>query len=188
MPMKVDFVETELPGVLEVHTQVARDDRGFFTELHSQRAWAQAGFEANFVQDNLSESRRGVLRGIHYQIEPHAMGKLVRVLNGSIFDVAIDLRRGSPTFGGWIGRELSADQPMALWVPAGFGHGFMALADRSLVLYKCTGFHAPESERSLNYADPEIGIEWPFAPEHLSQKDADAPMLSGADYNFEYTE
>lgn len=188
MPMKVDFVPTELPDVLEVHTQVARDDRGFFTELHAARAWSQAGFNADFVQDNLSESHRGVLRGIHYQIQPNAMGKLVRVLTGSIFDVAVDLRRGSPTFGRWVGRELTADRAMALWVPEGFGHGFMALADRSLVLYKCTGFHAPESERSLNYADPQIGIAWPFAPVQLSQKDADAPMLADADYNFEYTE
>lgn len=188
MPMKVDLVETELPGVLEVHTQVARDDRGFFTELHSQRAWADAGLEADFVQDNLSESHRGVLRGIHYQIEPEAMGKLVRVLTGSIFDVAVDLRRGSPTFGRWVGRELTADQPVALWVPAGFGHGFMALDDHSLVLYKCTGFHAPAFERSLNYADPEVGIEWPFEPTTVSQKDKDAPMLAGADYNFQYSE
>ena len=188
MPMRVDFVETELPGVLEVHTQIARDDRGFFTELHSQRAWSAAGLVTEFVQDNLSESRRGVLRGLHYQIDPHAMGKLVRVLTGAIFDVAVDLRRGSPTFGKWIGRELSADRQIALWVPAGFGHGFLALADHSLVLYKCTGFHVPDAERSLNFADPEIGVDWPFAPEHLSGKDAEAPMLAQADYNFKYTE
>jgi dTDP-4-dehydrorhamnose 3,5-epimerase len=188
MPMKVEFVATEIPDVLEVHGQVARDDRGFFTELHSQRAWSNAGFKVQFVQDNLSESRRGVLRGLHYQINPRAMSKLVRVLRGSIFDVAVDLRRGSPTFGRWVGRELSAANGAALWVPAGFGHGFLALEDSSLVLYKCTGFHAPETERSLNYADPQLGIEWPFLPTHLSQKDADAPMLAAADYNFDYTE
>lgn len=188
MPMQVHFVETELPGVLEVHTQIARDDRGFFTELHSQRVWAEAGFDADFVQDNLSESHRGVLRGLHFQVNPHAMGKLVRVLTGAIFDVAVDLRRGSPTFGEWIARELSAANQLALWVPAGFGHGFMAIEDRSLVLYKCTGFHAPESERSVNYADPELAIRWPFDPIHVSKKDAEAPMLAHADYNFEYTE
>lgn len=188
MPMMVDFVETELPGVLEVHTQVIRDNRGFFTELHSARVWAEAGFDAEFVQDNLSESRRGVLRGIHYQIEPQAMGKLVRVLTGAIFDVAVDLRRGSPTFKQWIGRTLSADRPIALWVPPGFGHGFMALEDQSLVLYKCTGFHAPEFERSIHFADPDIGIQWPFEPDEVSSKDAGAPTLADAEYNFQYSE
>lgn len=186
--MKVDFVETELPGVLEVHTQVARDTRGFFTELHSSRAWADAGFNREFVQDNLSESRRGVLRGLHYQLAPAAQGKLVRVLNGAIFDVAVDLRRNSPTFKRWIGRELRADRPMALWIPEGFGHGFLALTDQSLVLYKCTEFHAPELERSLNYADAALRIAWPFEPEHVSEKDAKAPALADAEYNFEYTE
>lgn len=188
MPMKAAVVPTELPGVVEVHTLVARDDRGYFTESYSKQAWAEAGFEAGFVQDNLSHSRKGTLRGLHYQINPDAIGKLVRVLSGSVYDVAVDLRRGSPTFGGWVGRELSAENRIALWVPAGFGHGFLALEDDTLVLYKCTGFHTPGSERSLNYADPAIGIAWPIEATLLTQKDADAPMLADAEYNFDYTE
>lgn len=188
MPMKASIVETELSGVVEVHTQIAGDDRGFFTESYSKQAWADAGFEADFVQDNLSRSGKGTLRGMHYQIDPHGMGKLVRVLTGSIYDVAVDLRRGSPNFGQWVGRELNAENRIALWVPNGFAHGFLALEDDSLVLYKCTGFHVPEAERSLNYADPTIGIQWPESPSVVAPKDAEAPMLEAADYNFVYRE
>lgn len=188
MPMEASITETELPGVWELHTGLIHDDRGFFSELYSSRAWAEAGIDAEFVQDNLSESKEGVLRGMHYQMNPHAINKFVRVLRGRIFDVAVDLRKGSPTFGRWVGRELSAENGIALWIPAGFAHGFMALDDHSLVLYKQTGFHVPESERSLNYADPTIGIEWPREPALVSDKDRNAPMLDAVETNFEYAE
>ncbi|HEO70526.1 MAG TPA: dTDP-4-dehydrorhamnose 3,5-epimerase, partial [Candidatus Hydrogenedentes bacterium] len=136
--------------------------------------------------DNLSLSAKGTLRGMHYQIEPHAMGKLVRAITGAVFDVAVDLRRGSPTFGKWVGRMLSEGNPAAMWVPPGFAHGFVALEDHTLVYYKCTRLYAPQAERSLSYADPEVGIEWPMQPTVISPKDAEAPLLREADYNFTY--
>lgn len=186
MPMPVEFRETEIDGILEVVTKAFSDDRGFFSEVYSKAVWANGGFHGNFVQDNLSLSRQGTLRGLHYQIEPHGMGKLVRTVTGSVFDVAVDLRRGSPTFGKWIGRELSGANGLALWIPAGFAHGFVALEDKSLVLYKCTEMHVPESERSVSYKDPAIGIAWPLEPTIISAKDAQAPMLADAVYNFVY--
>ncbi len=184
MPVPVKFIETELPGVLEVEVPRYGDDRGFFSEVHSQKNWEAAGFTGTFVQDNLSQSDRGTLRGMHYQLDPHGMGKLVRVLSGSVFDVAVDLRIGSPTFGRWVGSTLSAENHLALWVPAGFAHGFLALEDKSLVYYKCTGHYAPESERVVSFNDPEIGIEWPFEPTIIGPRDVDAPMLKEADHNF----
>jgi dTDP-4-dehydrorhamnose 3,5-epimerase len=186
MPMPVKVAPTEIPEVLVVETGVAKDDRGFFSETYSARMFEQAGFRATFVQDNVSGSRRGTVRGLHYQIEPHPMGKLVRVLRGSIFDVAVDIRRGSPTFGKWVGRTLTGDNRLSLWVPAGFAHGFLALEDDTLVLYKCTEIHTPESERAIHFADPEIGIAWPIAATLVTPKDAAAPPLASADFNFRY--
>lgn len=183
MPMPVDITETEIEGVLVVETGCARDDRGWFSELYSRRTWSAQGFEKTFVQDNLSWSRRGTLRGLHYQLSTHPMGKLVRALTGAVFDVAVDLRRGSSTFGKWVGRELTADNRLALWVPSGFAHGFLALDD-ALVLYKCTGTHAPEAERAVHYADPEIGIAWPAEPTLVSAKDRAAPPLAEAEHDF----
>lgn len=187
MPAPVDIRQTELQGVLEVEAKIFPDDRGFFTETYNRETWAAEGFNESFVQDNLSLSKAGTLRGMHYQIDPHAMGKLVRVLTGAVYDVAVDLREGSPTFGKWIGRELSAENGLMLWIPAGFAHGFVALADDTLVYYKCTGTHAPESERAVRYNDPVIGIAWPQAPTIVSPKDADAPLLADAEYNFRFT-
>lgn len=186
MPMPVEFRETEIPGVLEAVCSFFGDDRGFFSELYNADVWRAAGFRETFVQDNLSLSARGTLRGLHYQLDPHAMGKLVRVLNGAIFDVAADLRRGSPTFGRWVARELSAENRLALWVPGGFAHGFVALADDTLVLYKTSATHHPESERAIAWNDPDIGIAWPVAPTALSAKDAAAPPLREAEYNFTF--
>ena len=186
MPMPVEFRKTEIEGILEVATKAFNDDRGFFSEVYSAGVWAAEGFRESFVQDNLSLSRKGTLRGLHYQIEPRGMGKLVRTVSGSVFDVAVDLRRGSPTFGKWIGRELSAANMLALWIPAGFAHGFVALEDNSLVLYKCTEMHAPEAERSVSYKDPEINIAWPVPPAIISPKDMQAPLLKDAEYNFVY--
>ena len=186
MPMPVEIKETEIQGVLEIRVKVFNDHRGFFTETYNHETWTEKGFDGTFLQDNLSQSCKGTLRGMHYQIEPRPMGKLVRAILGSVFDVAVDLRQGSPTFGQWIGRELSAENGLMLWIPAGFAHGFVALEDGTLVYYKCTGTHAPETERALNYADPEVGIDWPLDPTVISEKDAAAPGLREAEYNFAY--
>ena len=187
MPMPVTIEPAPLDGLLIVKTGVFQDERGFFSESYSRDMWKAAGFEESFVQDNLSKSRKGTLRGMHYQIQPEGMGKLVRCIQGSVFDVAVDLRQGSPSFGKWFGLELTGENHLALWVPAGFAHGFVALSDDSLVHYKCTGHHAPTYERALNYACPKVGIEWPMAPSVITQKDQDAPMLDDVDTNFVYS-
>lgn len=186
MPMPVEFESTEIDGVLVVKTGLFSDHRGFFSETYSRDVWAEKGFKETFVQDNLSKSAKGTLRGMHYQLAAHGMGKLVRVVQGAIFDVAVDLRRGSPTFGRWVGRELTGENHRALWVPVGFAHGFVALEEDTTVWYKCTGHHAPQSERSLNYNDAQVGIQWPVEPTVISTKDAAAPGLDAAEYDFEY--
>jgi dTDP-4-dehydrorhamnose 3,5-epimerase len=186
MPMTVEFTKTEIADVLEVKTGQFDDDRGFFTETYSLPTWEAGGFDKVFVQDNLSRSCKGTLRGMHYQLSTRGMGKLVRVVRGAVFDVAVDLRRKSPTFGKWVGRTLSAENGLSLWVPVGFAHGFIALEDETLVWYKCTGAHAPETERSLRYSDPSVAVEWPIKPTVISQKDADAPLLADAEYDFVY--
>ena len=184
MPMPVTIKETEMQGVLEVYTGVVEDDRGFFSESHSAKMWEEAGFQETFVQDNLSKSSRGTLRGMHYQLDPHGMGKLVRCVQGAVFDVAVDLRAGSPTYSKWVGRELSGSNHLSLWVPVGFAHGFVALEDDTLVHYKCTGMHEPDAERAVSYKDPTIAIEWPLEPSVITQKDEDAPLLADAEANF----
>ncbi len=173
---------TALPEVVLVEPRVFGDDRGFFYESWNSRAFAEAGLETNFVQDNHSRSARGVLRGLHYQVQ-HAQGKLVRVVAGAAFDVAVDLRRSSPRFGQWVGVELSAANKRMLWVPPGFAHGFLALQDGTEFLYKCTDFYAPEHERALLWSDPAIGIEWPLEglEPALSGKDAAGTPLAEAE-------
>lgn len=159
------------------------DDRGFFMESYNARAFAEAtGWEPNFVQDNHSKSQRGVLRGLHYQLPPHAQGKLVRVVTGAVFDVAVDLRRYSPTFGQWVGQVLSADNRQQLWIPPGFAHGFLTLTDTADFLYKTTSYYAPASERAIAWDDPAIGIDWPAASELLvSEKDRKGMALGEAE-------
>lgn len=186
MPMPVEFSKTEIEDVLEVKTGLFEDDRGFFTETYSLPVWQAGGFDGVFVQDNLSRSAKGTLRGMHYQLSTHGMGKLVRVVKGSVFDVAVDLRKGSPSFGKWVGRTLSDENALSLWIPEGFAHGFVALEEDTLVWYKCTGSHAPEAERALNYRDPEVAIEWPIEPTIISAKDADAPMFGDVESDFVY--
>lgn len=186
MPSPAQFTETELPGIFEIEAKAFADERGYFTEIYAQSSWEAAGFPQTFLQDNLSVSAKGTLRGMHYQLSPHGQGKFVRVLRGAVFDVAVDLRRGSPHFGGWVGRCLSEENRLGLWVPAGFAHGFVAQEDDTLVLYKCNSLYHPESERSLLYNDPEIGIEWPTEPTIVSEKDAAAPSLADAEYNFDF--
>jgi len=187
MPMPVTLEATPIADLLVVKTGVLHDARGYFSETHSQRMWREAGFDATFVQDNLSKSSKGTLRGLHYQIEPEGMGKLVRCLQGAVFDVAVDLRKGSPTYGKWHGLELSGKNHLSFWVPAGFAHGFVALEDNTLVHYKCTAHHAPDCERALHYACPKVGIQWPMAPTVITEKDEAAPGLDDVDTNFVYS-
>jgi dTDP-4-dehydrorhamnose 3,5-epimerase len=173
--------ETSLPGVLLLEPRTFRDARGFFLESWNARSFAEAtGRDAAFVQDNPSRSARNVLRGMHYQlVRPQA--KLVRVVKGEVFDVAVDLRRGSPTFGRWTGAVLSAENGQQMWVPEGFGHGFLVLSDIADVLYKTTDYWYPEHERALVWNDPSVGIDWPLQDEPiLAAKDAAAPALDQA--------
>jgi len=175
---------TALPGVLILEPKVFADDRGFFMESFNQRVFeAAVGESVVFVQDNHSCSQRGVLRGLHYQLPPHAQGKLVRVVRGSAFDVAVDIRRGSPSFGRWAGAVLDAQGLRQLWIPPGFAHGFLALEDDTHFLYKTTDYYARDCERAIAWNDPSIAIDWPaidMAP-LLAAKDAAAPNLTEAD-------
>ena len=170
----MEFKKTSLKDVLLIVPKVFGDERGFFMETWSERVFADAGIDVEFVQDNLSRSRRGILRGLHYQTT-QTQGKLVRVISGAVFDVVVDMRRHSPTFGRWYGVELSADNKLMLWVPPGFAHGFYVLSEEAEFFYKCTDFYHPQSEVAMRWDDPEIGIEWPLAiggPPQLSPKDA----------------
>lgn len=164
---------TAIPDVLIIEPQVFGDDRGFFLESFNQRAFSQAtGLDVQFVQDNHSRSARGVLRGLHYQVPPKAQGKLVRVARGAVFDVAVDIREGSPTWGQWVGTELSEGNQRQLWVPPGFAHGFLVTSEWADCLYKTTDYYASEHERCLAWDDPAIGIQWPLdGPPLLSTKD-----------------
>jgi len=172
---------TALPDILLIEPRVFGDERGFFFESYSRRALAEAGFAAEFVQDNHSRSARGVLRGLHYQIE-HAQGKLVRVTAGEVFDVAVDMRKSSPTFGRSMGMPLSAENRRMLWIPPGFAHGFLVLSDAADFLYKTTDYWYPQFERTLLWNDPALGIAWPLAgAPTLAAKDASGRPLALAD-------
>jgi dTDP-4-dehydrorhamnose 3,5-epimerase len=175
----LNFIETSLPGVILIEPKVLADDRGFFLESYHLGRFRENGLDATFVQDNHSRSRRGVLRGLHYQ-EPNGQGKLVRCTRGVLFDVAVDIRRGSPAFGKWYSVEISEENKKMLWIPAGFAHGFCALTDEADLLYKCTALYDAKSDRSILWNDPEIGIQWPLADPILSPKDSDAPLLRDA--------
>lgn len=178
----MQFHPSEIPDVLLLEPRVFGDDRGFFFESYNQRVFTEkAGSSVQFVQDNHSSSRQNVLRGLHYQIQ-QAQGKLVRVIVGTIYDVAVDLRRSSPTFGQWVGYELSAQNKRQLWVPAGFGHGFLVLSEQAEVLYKTTDYYAPEHERCIRWDDPDLAIAWPLAGEPiLSAKDQGGVPFAAAE-------
>ena len=172
--------ETDLPGVLIIEPRVFGDERGFFLETFSTERYLAHDI-GPFVQDNWSRSRRGVLRGLHYQLQ-QTQGKLVQVMRGEIFDVAVDLRRSSPTFGRWAGATLSEQNKRQFWVPPGFAHGFVVLSDEADFVYKCTDYYAPAHERTLMWNDPAVGIKWPVEIEpQLSEKDAAGSPLSDAD-------
>ena len=166
----MNVVETALPGVLLIEPKVFGDARGFFLETWQQNRYEEAGLPGSFVQDNLSFSTRGVLRGLHYQ-HPLGQGKLVSIIQGEVFDVAVDIRRGSPTFGKWTGVILSGDNHKQLWIPPGFAHGFCVVSETAYFTYKCTEFYAPASEGGIAWDDPDIGIDWPLKQVSLSAKD-----------------
>jgi dTDP-4-dehydrorhamnose 3,5-epimerase len=167
---------TKLDGVLVLEPRVHKDERGFFLESYSARTFEQRGIDTHFVQDNHSRSVKGTLRGLHYQVNQGQV-KLVRVLSGTIFDVAVDVRWGSPTFGQWVGQELSAENFLQLYIPVGFAHGFCVLSDAADVAYKCSSYYAPADERGIAWNDPTIGIDWPVSDPILSARDQQQPTL-----------
>jgi dTDP-4-dehydrorhamnose 3,5-epimerase len=172
-----------IPDVLLIEPQVFGDERGFFYESFNQNKFEEAiGRKINFVQDNHSKSVKGVLRGLHYQLTPKAQGKIVRVIQGEVFDVAVDLRQSSPTFGKWVGEILSSDNKKQLWIPEGFAHGFLTLSDTAEFLYKTTDFYSPEHEQSILWDDETIRIDWPTKDVSLSSKDNAALSFKEAKY------
>jgi dTDP-4-dehydrorhamnose 3,5-epimerase len=176
-------VPTEIPDVLILEPEVFGDERGFFMEVWNQRTFAGIGVPVTFVQDNHSKSVRGTLRGLHYQIR-QPQGKLVRVVAGEVYDVAVDIRRSSTTFGRWVARTLSAANKLMMWVPPGFAHGFYVLSDEAEFTYKCTDFYAPQHERTIFWSDEDIGIDWPIpdgSEPLLSAKDAGGAAIGSAD-------
>jgi dTDP-4-dehydrorhamnose 3,5-epimerase len=171
-------IETAIPEVFLIEPKVFGDDRGFFYESWNKKTLASISLDVDFVQDNHSKSQRGVLRGLHYQIQ-HPQGKLVRVVAGEVFDVAVDLRQSSPTFGQWVGFTLSAENKWLAWIPPGFAHGFVVTSETAEFLYKTTDYYFPEHERSLLWNDPAVGIDWPLTGEpQLAKKDAAGLFLS----------
>lgn len=169
----MEFVPTRLPDVLVIRPKVFEDPRGFFMDTWHSKRFEKAGIDAIFVQDSHSGSTAGTIRGLHYQIK-QAQGKLIRVVNGEVFDVAVDIRKSSPDFGQWTGELLSAGNRKMIWIPPGFAHGFLVLSKSAELEYKCTDFYAPEHERTLQWDDPDIGIDWPLLEE-------EKPILSGKD-------
>lgn len=178
------FEPTKIDDVFVIEPKVFGDHRGFFMETWTERVFSECGINADFVQDNHSKSQNGVLRGLHYQIE-QAQGKLVRVLSGKVYDVAVDLRQSSPTFGQWVAEVLSAENKKMLWVPPGFAHGFYVMSNEAEFVYKCTDYYAPQHERSIIWNDPSLAIEWPIAEgvePLLSEKDLAGKLFESAEY------
>ena len=170
------ILKTSLPEVLIIQPDIFKDERGFFMETYHRKKYADKGLDQSFVQDNLSYSTPGTLRGLHYQC-PNAQAKLVQALKGEIYDVAVDIRQGSPSFGQWAGAHLSDENKNQLFIPQGFAHGFCVISDTALVVYKCSSFYAPESEKGILWSDPGIGIDWPVKDPVLSPKDSQCPCL-----------
>ena len=182
------IIETGIEGLKVIEPNVFEDKRGYFFESFNARKFEEAGLNINWVQDNQSKSSRGVLRGLHYQLAPYAQSKLVRVLGGNIYDVAVDIRKGSPTFGKWFGTELSAANKKQLLVPKGFAHGFSVLSETAIVFYKCDAFYAPEYDRGIIFNDCTLAIDWQLDESEilLSEKDRVLPLLKNAEMNFIY--
>jgi len=178
----MNVIKTDIPDVMIFEPKVFGDDRGFFFESFNQRTFEQAvGRSVDFVQDNHSRSSKGVLRGLHYQLAPFAQAKLVRCLRGAIFDVAVDIRKNSSTYGRWVGIELSAENKKQIWIPEGFAHGFIALEDNSEILYKTNNFYSQECERAIIWNDVDLSITWPIHPCIISEKDKQAHNFINAD-------
>lgn len=185
--MTLEFKRLEIPDLILVRGWSAFEDRrGFFVETYKRTEFADNGISATFLQDSYSESVRGVVRGLHYQNPPKAQGKLVSVLRGEIYDAAVDIRRGSQTYGQWVGLELSANRHEMLWIPPGFAHGFCVLSDVAGVMYKMTNEYDANSYRGIVWNDPDIGIRWPVEDPIVSERDAELPRLADADNSFVY--
>jgi dTDP-4-dehydrorhamnose 3,5-epimerase len=184
--MPFSFYPLDIPEVIGIDYRRFADDRGYFAETYKRSDFVAAGIAEDFVQDNFSYSRRGAVRGLHYQKNPMAQGKLVMVAVGTIFDVAVDIRRGSPSFGRWVGRELSTQNGAMLYIPPGFAHGFSVLSDEAVVVYKVTREYAAELDRGIIFSDPELGIPWSVPDPLVSPKDAAWPPLREADNDYNY--
>lgn len=182
--MPFEFKKLKIAEIKLVIPKVFGDERGFFLETYKQSEFVQNGINENFVQDNHSKSTRGVLRGLHYQLNPKAQGKLVRCTKGSIFDVGVDLRKDSPTFAQWCGAVLSEENKQMLYIPQGFAHGFVVLSNDAEVLYKATDEYSPENDRSIRFDDPQINVDWGVSNPLVSDKDKNAPLLKDAELNF----
>ena len=188
---KFKIIETSIEGLYIIEPTVFGDNRGFFMESYNKREFEKIGLDMNFVQDNHSRSKKGVLRGLHFQ-KKHPQGKLVRVIRGKVFDVAVDLRKGSPTFGKWYGIILSDENHLMFYIPEGFAHGFLVLSEEADFFYKCTDFYYPEYDAGIIWDDPDIGIKWPFEEYGikepiLSEKDSKLPRLRDIEIPFEYS-
>lgn len=184
--MAFKFKRLKIPGVILILPDVYKDERGFFLESYKKTAFKNNGVVVDFVQTNHSKSQKNVLRGLHYQLNPVAQAKLVRVVSGEIFDVAVDLRKGSPYYGKWTGEALSSENKSLFYIPEGFAHGFCTLTDVAEVIYYCSNEYAPDFDRGIVFNDPDIGIDWPIENPILSEKDSGLPELRKAENNFEY--
>ncbi|MGC8764411.1 MAG: dTDP-4-dehydrorhamnose 3,5-epimerase [Brevinematia bacterium] len=184
----MEVIETGIPGLIVFKLDVYEDNRGYFFESYNSRVLEKAGIRVTFVQDNQSGSKYGVLRGLHYQVEPFAQSKLVRVIRGKVWDVAVDLRKNSPTYKKYFGMELSESNRLQFFIPKGFAHGFVVLSEFAEFFYKCDNYYNREADRGIRFDDPEIGIEWPLDASELilSEKDKNLPLLKDAELNFVY--
>lgn len=182
----MEIIKTDIPDLFVVEPKVFRDERGYFFESHNQKKLKDAGLELTFVQDNESKSQKGVLRGLHFQKPPYAQGKLVRVIKGKVIDVAVDIRKGSPTYGQHHAVEISEENKRMFWIPPGFAHGFVTLTDETIFFYKCTNYYNKESEGSILWNDPDLNIDWGIENPVLSEKDKNSPRFSQLDSPFIY--
>jgi dTDP-4-dehydrorhamnose 3,5-epimerase len=184
----VNIIKTPIPGLLVIEPQVFRDERGYFIESYNQQKLIDAGIQTVFVQDNESKSVRGTIRGLHYQLDPYSQTKLVRVIKGSVFDVAVDLRKGSPTFGQWYGIELNEENKTQFYIPQGFAHGFSVLSETAVFAYKCDRIYNPGAERGICYNDPSLQIDWRISEKEaiVSNKDLNHPLFINAEMNFRF--
>lgn len=180
--MPAEFIRTTIEGLVIIQPKTFPDNRGEFTELYKYSEFADAGIAGRFVQTNFSRSKKGVLRGLHYQVDPAAQGKLIQVLHGAVFDVAVDIRKDSSTYGKWIGVTLTADRKNMFYIPEGFAHGFCALEDDTHMIYSCTSEYSPEHERGLRWDDPALGITWPMDKPIIADRDANFPTLEQMDH------